>query len=79
MTEKSWILNKLVAHYGSWYAVAKALGGSNQRVYQWKDRGYAPETSALDIENLDMGISAQEVLLEARHYRSRNRGNGAAA
>ena len=71
--EKSWILNKLLAAYGSWYAIAKALGGSNQRVYQWKARGYAPETAALDIEDLKQGIDAKQVLLEARHYRGQNR------
>ena len=68
----SWILKKLQAEFGSWYAVSLALGGSKQRIYQWRDRGYVPESAALDVERLDIGIDATQVLEEARKMRKRN-------
>jgi len=73
----SWILTKLQTEYGSWYAAAQALGGSNQRIYQWKARGYVPETAALAVEALDIGIDARSVLEEAAKGRKRRRRNGA--
>lgn len=60
------VFQRLVSHFKTQAAIARAFGVSPQAVTNWKRRG-VPNDRALDIENeTDGKVPARDVLREAR-------------
>lgn len=58
------LMNRLVQHFGSRAALARALGINRQAVYQWD---VVPESRAYQIEVLTKGrIKANEILTQRK-------------
>jgi len=54
-----------IEHFGNRAELARAMGVSDQNVYNWCKRGTFPTANALEIERISNGaVKARDVLLE---------------